>query len=127
MPWREGQRQHAARQPDATEPVKITRKHQTPTRVGGVLGGGVGLATGLVVALFPFAAIGVGCWRPPQGCGLECDCLLTYNNASEQHLRPVARPRRSCRLGCTAVLERITVRIRAVPASAMLKYSCALS
>ena len=27
-------------------------------RVGGVLGGGVGLATGLVLALFPFAAIG---------------------------------------------------------------------
>ena len=40
--------------------TKIIRKHETPTRVGGVLGGGVGLATGLVVALFPFAAIGGG-------------------------------------------------------------------
>ena len=40
--------------------VKITRQHETPTRVGGVLGGGAGLATGLVVALFPFAAIGGG-------------------------------------------------------------------
>lgn len=40
--------------------VKIVRKHETPTRVGGVLGGGVGLATGLVVALFPAAAIGGG-------------------------------------------------------------------
>jgi uncharacterized membrane protein len=40
--------------------VKITKKHETPTRVGGVLGGGVGLATGLVVALFPFAAVGAG-------------------------------------------------------------------
>jgi uncharacterized membrane protein len=40
--------------------VKITKKHETPTRVGGVLGGGVGLATGLVVALFPIAAIGGG-------------------------------------------------------------------
>src|SRR5712691_3706184 len=29
--------------------VKITRKHETPTRAGGVLGAGVGLATGLVV------------------------------------------------------------------------------
>jgi uncharacterized membrane protein len=38
--------------------VKITKKHETPTRVGGVLGGGIGLATGLVVAIFPFAAIG---------------------------------------------------------------------
>jgi uncharacterized membrane protein len=40
--------------------TKITKKHETPTRVGGVLGGGMGLATGLVVALFPFAAIGGG-------------------------------------------------------------------
>jgi uncharacterized membrane protein len=29
--------------------VKIVAKHETPTRVGGVLGGGVGLATGLVL------------------------------------------------------------------------------
>ena len=40
--------------------VRITKKHETPTRAGGVLGGGIGLATGLVVALFPFAAIGGG-------------------------------------------------------------------
>ena len=40
--------------------VKIIKKHETPTRVGGVLGGGVGLATGLVIALFPGAAIGAG-------------------------------------------------------------------
>lgn len=40
--------------------VKILKKHETPTRAGGVMGGGVGLATGLVVALFPFAAIGSG-------------------------------------------------------------------
>jgi uncharacterized membrane protein len=40
--------------------VRITKKHETPTRVGGVLGGGIGLATGLVVALFPFAAVGGG-------------------------------------------------------------------
>ena len=40
--------------------VKLGKKHETPTRVGGVLGGGMGLATGLVVALFPFAAVGGG-------------------------------------------------------------------
>jgi len=40
--------------------VKIVKKHETPTRVGGVLGGTVGLATGLVVAIFPFAALGGG-------------------------------------------------------------------
>src|SRR3954463_6735023 len=40
--------------------TKIVKKHETPTRVGGVLGGGIGLATGLAVALFPFAAVGGG-------------------------------------------------------------------
>src|SRR5215831_17805729 len=49
--------------------VKITKKHETPTRVGGVLGGGVGLATGLVVALFPFAAIGGGLLVATTGAG----------------------------------------------------------
>src|SRR6185295_11645103 len=49
--------------------VKIVKKHETPTRVGGVLGGGVGLATGLVVALFPFAAIGGGLLLGTAGGG----------------------------------------------------------
>jgi uncharacterized membrane protein len=49
--------------------VKITRKHETPTRVGGVLGGGVGLATGLVLALFPFAAVGGGLLAVTTGSG----------------------------------------------------------
>jgi uncharacterized membrane protein len=40
--------------------TKIVKKHETPTSVGGVLGGGFGLASGLVVALFPFAAVGGG-------------------------------------------------------------------
>ena len=46
--------------------MRITKKHETPTRVGGVLGGGVGLATGLVVALFPLPPSAAGCSpRPP--------------------------------------------------------------
>lgn len=49
--------------------VHIAKKHETPTRVGGVLGGGVGLATGLVVALFPFAAIGGGLLAATAGGG----------------------------------------------------------
>jgi uncharacterized membrane protein len=49
--------------------VKIVKKHETPTRVGGVLGGGIGLATGLVVALFPFAAIGGGLLAATAGGG----------------------------------------------------------
>src|SRR3974390_2346756 len=49
--------------------VKIVKKHETPTRVGGVAGAGVGLATGLVVALFPFAAIGGGLLALTTGGG----------------------------------------------------------
>ena len=49
--------------------TKIVKRHETPTRVGGVLGGGVGLATGLVVALFPFAAIGGGLLAATTGSG----------------------------------------------------------
>jgi uncharacterized membrane protein len=49
--------------------VKIAKKHETPTRVGGVLGGGIGLATGLVVVLFPFAAIGGGLLAATTGGG----------------------------------------------------------
>jgi uncharacterized membrane protein len=49
--------------------VKIVKQHETPTRVGGVLGGGVGLATGVVVALFPFAAIGGGLLAATAGGG----------------------------------------------------------
>lgn len=49
--------------------VRIVKKHETPTRVGGVLGGGVGLATGLVIALFPAAAIGGGLLLGATGGG----------------------------------------------------------
>src|SRR5215471_12626617 len=49
--------------------VKITKKHETPTRVGGVLGGGIGLATGLVIVLFPAAAIGGGLLAATTGGG----------------------------------------------------------
>jgi uncharacterized membrane protein len=49
--------------------VKIAKKHETPTRVGGVGGGTVGLATGLVIALFPAAAIGGGLLAATTGTG----------------------------------------------------------
>jgi len=40
--------------------VKIYKKHEQPTRHGGWVGAGWGLATGLGIALFPAAAIGGG-------------------------------------------------------------------
>ena len=58
--------------------VKITKKHETPTRVGGVLGAGVGLATGLVVVLFPFAAIGGGLIAATTGGGAVLGALAGH-------------------------------------------------
>jgi uncharacterized membrane protein len=58
--------------------TKIVKKHETPTRVGGVLGGGIGLATGLVVALFPFAAIGGGLLAATTGGGALVGALAGH-------------------------------------------------
>jgi len=58
--------------------VKIGKKHETPTRVGGVLGAGVGLATGLVVVLFPFAAIGGGLIAATTGGGAVLGALAGH-------------------------------------------------
>ena len=64
------------RKPDGK--VKIVKKHETPTRVGGVLGGGVGLATGLVIALFPAAAIGGGLLIATGGGGAVLGALAGH-------------------------------------------------
>jgi len=58
--------------------VKITKKHETPTRVGGVGGATFGLATGLVVALFPFAAIGGGLLAATTGSGAVLGALAGH-------------------------------------------------
>ena len=58
--------------------VKITKKHETPTRVGGVLGAGVGLATGVVLVLFPFAAIGGGLLAATTGGGAVLGALAGH-------------------------------------------------
>ncbi len=58
--------------------VKIVKKHETPTRVGAVGGGTVGLATGLVVALFPAAAIGGGLLAATTGGGAALGALAGH-------------------------------------------------
>jgi uncharacterized membrane protein len=58
--------------------VKIVKKHETPTRVGGVLGGGVGLATGVVIVLFPAAAIGGGLLLGTTGAGALLGALAGH-------------------------------------------------
>ena len=44
--------------------VRITKKHETPTRVGGVLGGGVGLRLGLWWRCSHSPHLVVACSRP---------------------------------------------------------------
>src|SRR4051794_15456638 len=61
--------------------VKIVKKHETPTRAGGVLGGGVGLATGLVIALFPAAAIGAGLLAMTAGSGAVMGAVAGHATA----------------------------------------------
>ena len=58
--------------------IKIVKKHQTPTRVGGVGGGTLGLATGLVIALFPAAAIGGGLLAATTGGGAVLGALAGH-------------------------------------------------
>jgi uncharacterized membrane protein len=58
--------------------VKITKKHETPTRAGGVAGGGLGLASGLVIALFPAAAIGGGLLAATTGGGALVGALAGH-------------------------------------------------
>jgi len=58
--------------------VKIVKQHETPTRVGGVAGAGVGLATGLVIALFPAAAIGGGLLLATGGGGAVLGALAGH-------------------------------------------------
>lgn len=58
--------------------VKIVKKHETPTRVGGVAGAGVGLATGLAIALFPAAAIGGGLLIATGGGGAVLGALAGH-------------------------------------------------
>jgi uncharacterized membrane protein len=58
--------------------VKIVKQHETPTRVGGVAGGGIGLATGLVLALFPAAALGTGLIAATTGGGMLLGALAGH-------------------------------------------------
>ncbi len=58
--------------------VKIVKKHETPTRAGGWGGAGIGLATGLVVALFPAAAIGGGLLAATTGVGAGLGALAGH-------------------------------------------------
>jgi uncharacterized membrane protein len=55
--------------------VKIVKKHEQPTRQGGWAGAGWGLATGLVIALFPGAAIGAGLLATTTGAGAALGAL----------------------------------------------------
>jgi len=58
--------------------VKIVKKHETPTRAGGWGGAGIGLATGLAVALFPAAALGGGLLAATTGGGAALGAMAGH-------------------------------------------------
>lgn len=58
--------------------VKIVKKHEQPTCEGAWLGAGWGLATGLVAALFPAAAIGTGLLAVTTGAGAALGALAGH-------------------------------------------------
>jgi hypothetical protein len=96
------------RRPDGK--VQIAKKHETPTRMGGVLGAGAGLATGLVVALFPrgdrgglLAATQAGRARAVAGraaAGMVADASRTWASRSTP-VKPASWswPSRTCAPG----------------------------
>jgi len=58
--------------------VKVFKKHEQPTRHGGWVGAGWGLATGLVIALFPAAAIGTGLLAGTTGAGAAIGAIAGH-------------------------------------------------
>jgi uncharacterized membrane protein len=68
----------AVLQKNAKGKVKIVHKHEQPTRDGACIGSGWGFATGLVVALFPGAAIGTGLLALTTGIGAAIGALAGH-------------------------------------------------
>jgi len=58
--------------------VKIVKKHEQPTREGLKIGAGLGLATGVAIALFPGAAIGAGLLAATTGAGATIGALAGH-------------------------------------------------
>ena len=58
--------------------VRIIKKHEQPTREGFKLGAGLGLATGVAIALFPAAAIGAGLLAATTGAGAAIGALAGH-------------------------------------------------
>ncbi|MBG0567197.1 DUF1269 domain-containing protein [Actinoplanes aureus] len=58
--------------------TKIIKKHEMPTRVGGGMGAGLGLAVGLSAVIFPFAALGGGLLAATTGGGALIGALAGH-------------------------------------------------
>jgi uncharacterized membrane protein len=58
--------------------VKIVKKHEQPTRKGGWVGAGLGLAAGATLLLFPAAAIGAGVLVGTTGGGAALGALAGH-------------------------------------------------
>jgi uncharacterized membrane protein len=64
------------RQPDGK--VKIIKKHEQPTRDAAKVGAGLGLATGVVIALFPGARLGAALIAATTGIGAAMGALAGH-------------------------------------------------
>ncbi len=101
--------------------VKIVKQHETPTRVGGVSGGTLGLATGLIVALFPAAAIGGGRLVTTSGGGAALGALAGHAAAgmSRKDLRELGEHLDAGRAGLIVVaVSDMGAKVEAVMANA---------
>ena len=58
--------------------VKIVKKHEQPTRKGGWVGAGLGLAAGATLLLFPAAAVGAGVLVGATGGGAALGALAGH-------------------------------------------------
>jgi uncharacterized membrane protein len=58
--------------------VKIVKKHEQPTRKGGWVGAGLGLAAGAALLLFPAAAVGAGVIVGTTGGGAALGALAGH-------------------------------------------------
>ena len=58
--------------------VKIVKRHEQPTRQGAWAGAGLGIATGLVAAIFPAVALGGGLLAGMAGAGAAAGAIAGH-------------------------------------------------
>jgi uncharacterized membrane protein len=84
--------------------VKIVKKHEQPLRQGAWVGGGLGLATGVLVALFPAVGLGAGMlWGTSVGAGLGAIAGHAAGGMSRSDLKDLGEMLDTGQVGLVAV------------------------